>query len=293
MSGMMMGRGGEERDMAMFVNTAGGRASSLEVQNHKRVCARGFGNAEKRPAVRAVHRDRAQFGSSTRRVACHQNRSLDMLGEGVKTAVLLSGGGRSLENLIVRIEQKTLTNVEIACVIASKPSAGGIERARARSIPTHVIRPRDFEGEDTVQRFSAAINDVLDRHAVELVVLAGWMHFYLIPTRFEHRVINIHPSLLPSFCGKGYYGEKVHKAVLDFGAKVTGCTVHFADNQYDHGAIIVQRPVMVEDDDTVDTLAARVFEEEKNALAQAVQLYVDKKLVLEGRRVKFAQEAAL
>lgn len=157
-----------------------------------------------------------------------------------------------------------------------------------------------------------------DDFEVDLAVLAGWMHFYKIPERYMTKLINIHPSLIPAFCGKGYYGNRVHQAVvsradqiqpsfraarsaaahtrgarcdrqsrkLDFGAKVTGCTVHFADNEYDHGPIILQRAVQVDEDDDVDRLAARVFEEEKEALPEAIRLLSEGRVLVEGRRVR-------
>mmetsp|Transcript_12300 Transcript_12300/g.50655 ORF Transcript_12300/g.50655 Transcript_12300/m.50655 type:complete len:121 (+) Transcript_12300:738-1100(+) len=112
------------------------------------------------------------------------------------------------------------------------------------------------------------------------------MHFYRIPDRYLGKVVNIHPSLIPAFCGKGYYGERVHRAVLDFGAKITGCTVHFADNEYDHGPIILQRSVPVEEDDDDESLAARVFESEKLALPDALRLLAEDRVIIDGRRVK-------
>eukprot|EP00177_Eucheuma_denticulatum_P005542 GFKZ01010076.1.p2 GENE.GFKZ01010076.1~~GFKZ01010076.1.p2 ORF type:complete len:123 (-),score=14.77 GFKZ01010076.1:1386-1754(-) len=111
------------------------------------------------------------------------------------------------------------------------------------------------------------------------------MHFYLIPTRYEGKVINIHPSLIPAFCGKGYYGIRVHQAVVDFGAKITGCTVHLADNKYDHGPIILQRPVPVLASDSADDLAARVFQTEMEVLPEAIQLFVDGNISVQGRHV--------
>ena len=123
------------------------------------------------------------------------------------------------------------------------------------------------------------------------MILAGFLALVKIPPDYKGRVINIHPSLIPSFCGKGFYGSKVHKAVLAMGAKVSGCTIHFADDAYDNGPIIAQRPVPVLEDDTVDTLAARVFKEECKALPEAITLYAEGRLKLEGRRVRVAPRA--
>ena len=130
------------------------------------------------------------------------------------------------------------------------------------------------------------------RHSkADLVILAGFLALVKIPPDYKGRVINVHPSLIPSFCGKGFYGSNVHKAVLAMGAKVSGCTIHFADDDYDNGPIIVQRPVQVMEDDTLDTLAARVFKEECKALPDAIMLYAEGRLKLEGRRVRVAPRA--
>lgn len=126
----------------------------------------------------------------------------------------MSGGGRSLENICEKIDAGTLTCCSVSLVIASKKTAGAIEKAGRRAIPTSVLRLQDFE-RDTAQ-FSDAISDMLDEYNIDLVVLAGWMHFYLIPPRYEGKVVNIHPSLIPAFCGKGYYGHRVHEAVVSY-----------------------------------------------------------------------------
>jgi phosphoribosylglycinamide formyltransferase-1 len=115
--------------------------------------------------------------------------------------------------------------------------------------------------------------------------MGGWLKLVLIPADFQYRVMNIHPALIPAFCGKGFYGHRVHEAVLEYGAKVSGCTVHFVDNQYDHGPIVLQRVVEVLDDDTPDTLAARVFEAECGAYPEALRLFASGRLHLQGRRV--------
>lgn len=138
--------------------------------------------------------------------------SMSTRGTRTKIAVLVSGGGRSLENVCEKIDAGTLTGCEVSLVIASKKTAGAIEKAERFGIPTRVLRLKDFER--STELFSDAISNVLDEYDVDLVVLAGWMHFYLIPSRYEGHVINIHPSLIPAFCGKGYFGHHVHEAVV-------------------------------------------------------------------------------
>ncbi|GJD12850.1 Trifunctional purine biosynthetic protein adenosine-3 [Galdieria sulphuraria] len=187
----------------------------------------------------------------------------------VKTAVFVSGGGRSLENLLRYCDKGALEETQIVTVVSSKNGTKALEIAKN----------------------CQALVDVCASYGVSLIVLAGWLHFFHIPPSFQGRVINIHPSLIPSFCGKGYYGMNVHKAVLDFGVKITGCTVHFADNEYDHGPIILQKAVDVLETDTVDTLSRRVFEAEKVALPEAIRLFSKGLLKLEGRRVKILKEA--
>lgn len=130
----------------------------------------------------------------------------------VKLAVMVSGGGRSLENICARIADGQLTGCEIRVVLASKQSAGAIQKAERYGIPAQVLRQCDFD--NNTEAFSDAISALLDEYGIDLVVLAGWMHFYLIPQRYEGKVLNIHPSLIPSFCGKGYYGNRVHEAVV-------------------------------------------------------------------------------
>jgi phosphoribosylglycinamide formyltransferase 1 len=204
----------------------------------------------------------------------------------VRTGILVSGGGRSLENICSRVADGRLTGIEVCIVVASRSTAGALARAEKFGVGTRVVRPVDY-GRDA-ERHSEAISAVMDEFRVDLVVLAGWLHFYLIPERYEHRVVNIHPSLIPAFCGKGYFGHHVHQAVIDFGAKVTGCTVHFADNEYDNGPIILQHTVPVLEDDDADVLASRVFDAETEALPAALQLFADDRLRIErrGKRVR-------
>jgi phosphoribosylglycinamide formyltransferase-1 len=120
--------------------------------------------------------------------------------------------------------------------------------------------------------------------------MGGFLKLVHIPPDFQNRVMNIHPALIPAFCGQGFYGHRVHQAVLDYGCKLTGCTVHFVDQQYDHGPIILQTPVRVRDNDTAETLAARVFEAECEAYPRAIRLFAEGKMHVEGRRVRIAAE---
>ena len=197
-------------------------------------------------------------------------------------AVLLSGGGTTLQNLIDRIAARSL-DARIVQVISSKPSAFGIERARRAGLPVNVIARGDCS---TTDAFSEQIFERCRRSGARLVCMAGFLQLLRIPDDFAHRVVNIHPSLLPAFGGKGMYGHHVHEAVLAYGAKVSGCTVHFADNEFDHGPIILQRPVPVLDDDTPASLAERVFEQECIAYPEAIQLIAQDKLVIMDRLVR-------
>lgn len=208
----------------------------------------------------------------------------------IRLAVLISGGGTTLKNLIDRIDAGSL-NARIDVVISSNPDAGGIEHARNAELKWHVV---DWNAYDNSDHFSADIFQICRDKGVRLVVLAGFLKRLNIPNDFINRVVNIHPALIPSFCGEGYYGRRVHEAVLEYGAKLSGCTVHFADNQYDHGPIILQRVVPVLDDDTPDSLAARVFEAECEAYPEAIQWIADGRVQVAGNRVfiKPAEEEA-
>jgi len=202
----------------------------------------------------------------------------------VRVAVLISGGGTTLRNLIQRIEAGTL-DAEILLVVSSTRKAGGSQFAENAGIPSAVVRRKDFDSQDA---FSAAIFDRCRQAGVDVVVMGGFLKRVTIPEDFSNRVINIHPALIPSFCGEGMYGHFVHEAVLDYGAKVSGCTVHFADNQYDHGPVIVQKAVPVMDDDTPETLAARVFEAECQAYPEVLNLIAAGRVTLDGRRVRIS-----
>jgi len=181
-------------------------------------------------------------------------------------AVLISGGGTTLKNLIDRKAQNTLA-VDFRLVVSSNPKAKGLEYAQEASIPARVIRKKDFvDG----QAHSDAMFEAIRESGAKLVVMGGYLEHLLIPDDFEKRVINIHPSLIPAFCGKGMYGLYVHQAAIEFGVKVSGCTVHFVDNQYDHGPILLQRTCQVLEGDTPEMLQKRVFELEREALPDAI-----------------------
>jgi phosphoribosylglycinamide formyltransferase 1 len=207
------------------------------------------------------------------------------MSEQINIAVLVSGGGRTLQNLANEIAADRLP-ARIALVIGSKGGIGGLERAAAAGLK-HVAVDRTKYSD--VSAFSRRIFQLCDEANVELVCLAGWLCLLEIPKSYDGRIMNIHPALLPSFGGKGMYGRRVHEAVLAYGCKISGCTVHFVDAEYDKGPIVLQRPCPVLDDDDADTLAARVFEEEKLAYPEAIRLFQQRRLKIDGRRVRVTQ----
>lgn len=200
----------------------------------------------------------------------------------LRLVVLISGGGTTLRNLIEKIAAGRL-RAEIVLVISSSPAARGRQYADQARLHYEVVDPKGFA---STEDFSAAVFQRVRAADADLVVMGGFLKRLVIPPDFANRVTNIHPGLIPAFCGQGFYGHHVHQAVLDYGAKVSGCTVHFADNQYDHGPVILQRAVPVLDDDTADTLAARIFQAECEAYPEALQLIADGRVCVEGRRVR-------
>ncbi len=206
----------------------------------------------------------------------------------LRLAVLISGGGRTLENVATAIARGEL-NATIALVISSRPGVKGLERAAKLNLPTVVVARKEFA--DT-EAFSAAIWQHIRTANAQLVCLAGFLSLITIPPDFKGRVINVHPALLPAFGGKGMYGHHVHEAVIAAGCKLSGCTVHFADDTYDTGPIIAQRACAVAEDDTPDTLAARVFEEECLAYTQALRVLCDGRAIVHGRRVRIVPDEA-
>jgi formyltetrahydrofolate-dependent phosphoribosylglycinamide formyltransferase len=200
----------------------------------------------------------------------------------LRLAVLLSGRGTTLQNLLLWISDGRL-NAHIVLVISNRADARGLERAQKAGIDTAVV---DRKVCASTEDFSREIFDLCRQAEAGLVCLAGFLQLLVIPGDFDGRVLNIHPALIPAFCGKGYYGHHVHEAVLAYGAKISGCTVHFVDNQYDHGPIVLQRAVPVLDNDTADDLAARVFEQECQCYPEAIRLFAERRLRIEGRRVR-------
>jgi len=208
----------------------------------------------------------------------------DARGGRVRIAVLLSGEGTSLENLLERIEAGEVPG-RVVVVIASKTGAGGLARARRRGIPALAV-PRKQYGD--VKAFNDALHAELERHDPDLVLLLGFLSPFELRGRYAGRALNVHPALIPAFAGQGFYGRRVHEAVLAAGVKLTGATVHFVDEEYDHGPIVLQREVPVLDDDTPETLAARVQAVERELLPEAVRLFAAGRLTIEGRRVRIA-----
>jgi phosphoribosylglycinamide formyltransferase-1 len=200
----------------------------------------------------------------------------------IRLAVLLSGGGGTLQNLLDRIADGRL-NAQVVLVVSNRADVFGLARAEAAGVPTAVVERRDCASRE---EFSERVFEHCRRARAELVCLAGFLQLLTIPDDFLNRVLNIHPSLMPAFCGKGFYGHHVHEAALAYGVKVSGCTVHFADNQYDHGPIVLQRTVPVLDDDTPETLAERVFAQECEAYPEAIRLFAVGRLRVEGRKVR-------
>ena len=199
----------------------------------------------------------------------------------IRLGALISGGGTTLVNFVEQIARGTL-NAEVAVVIASRSDCAGIARAKEAGLRCEVVPRRSFA---TVAEFSSRVFDVLREANVDLVTFAGFLSLLEIPDDFDCRVMNIHPALIPAFCGKGMYGHRVHDEAIARGVKVSGCTIHFADNQYDHGPIILQQTVPVEADDTADELAARVFGAECEAFPEAIRLFAAGRLTVDGDRV--------
>lgn len=199
----------------------------------------------------------------------------------LRLAVLISGGGTTLTNLVDHIARGVL-RAEVGLVIASRPDCGGVTKAASAGLRCEVIQRKSFA---SVAEFSAAIFDQCRSAKIDLVICGGFLALLEIPSDFALRVMNIHPSLIPSFAGKGYHGEKVHEGVITRGCKVSGCTVHFVDDQYDHGPIILQKMVPVLDDDTPAILAARVFEQECLAYPEAITQFASGTLRVAGSRV--------
>ncbi|QDU54915.1 phosphoribosylglycinamide formyltransferase [Aeoliella mucimassa] len=203
----------------------------------------------------------------------------------MKIAVLISGSGRTLKNFIDLAAEGSLS-VETELVISSCPTAGGLDHAKAAGIASVVLERKDYPSHDA---YGEAIFSLCREAGVDMVVMAGFLKLAPVPDDFMNRVVNIHPSLIPAFCGQGMYGDRVHEAVLKYGCKVTGVTVHFVDNEYDAGPIIWQLPVPVIEGDDPHTLAARVFEAEKEAYPHVLNLLEAGRVKLNGRIVSIGK----
>ena len=201
----------------------------------------------------------------------------------VNIGVLISGGGTNLQSIIDSIEAGKIKG-EIKIVISNRKDAYGLIRAEKAGIKALYIDKKEF---NTEEEYNEKIIEEFTKREIELVVLAGYLKVLSkgFTEKYQGRIINIHPSLIPSFCGKGCYGEKVHQMVLEHGVKVTGVTVHFVDEGTDTGPIIIQRAVEVKDKDTVDTLKKRVLTVEHELLPEAIKLFCENRLTIEGRRV--------
>ena len=203
----------------------------------------------------------------------------------LKVAVLVSGGGTNLQAIIDAMDNGTITNAKIEVVISNNPNAYALERAKKHNIKALCISPKSYENRAA---FNADFLEKLNEYKVDLVVLAGFL--VVIPpemiAQYRNRIINIHPSLIPSFCGTGFYGLKVHEGALSRGVKVTGATVHFVDEGTDTGPIIMQKPVMVEQGDTPEVLQRRIMEQaEWKILPETINLIANGKVHVDGRVV--------
>ncbi len=200
-----------------------------------------------------------------------------------KIAVFASGGGTDFQSVIDANERENFC--QIAYLVASKPNIGAIERAKKHGIATFVYEKERFEDKTA---FYTAVAKELKNAGVDYIVLAGWL--LVVPPvfikEFENAIINIHPSLIPAFCGMGYYGLKVHEKAIEYGVKLSGATVHFVEADVDGGAIIMQRAVEVKYDDTAESLQARILQEEHKMLPLCVKLLCEDKIVKEGRQVR-------
>lgn len=204
----------------------------------------------------------------------------------LKIGVMVSGGGTNLQAILDKINNGTLPDCQIVTVVSSKPNVFAIERARKSNIPTKVISRKDFV---TLEEYDDALLAHMRSHDVELVVLAGFLSHLgeKFVNAYKNAIINVHPSLIPSFCGKGYYGLIPHIKALEYGVKITGATVHFVELDYDSGPIILQKAVEILPGDTPETLQKRVMEQaEWEILPEAIKLFSQKKIKIIGRHVE-------
>lgn len=204
--------------------------------------------------------------------------------------VLVSGGGTNLRALIDSIETGNLPDVEISVVVSSKKDAYALKRAEKHNINTCILERKNFAGTD---EYDLALIKTLEKYQIDLVVLAGFMVIIGndFIARYRNRIINVHPSLIPAFCGKGYYGLEVHKKALEYGVKISGATVHFVDEIPDGGPVILQKAVAVNENDSPESLQKRIMQEaEWKILPEAVKLISEGRVRIEGRKVKISDD---
>ncbi|QUI24390.1 phosphoribosylglycinamide formyltransferase [Vallitalea pronyensis] len=204
----------------------------------------------------------------------------------LRVGVLVSGGGTNLQAIINGIEEGYIPHTQIVSVVSNKPSAYALERIKKYNIPGKCIRPRDYASREA---FSQALKEHFEALEVDLILLAGYLVVLSesFVKAFPNRIMNVHPSLIPAFCGGGFYGLKVHEYALERGVKVTGATVHFVDEGTDTGPIILQKPVKVDESDTPESLQRRVMEEaEWTIYPEAVKLYAENRIQVEAGRVR-------
>lgn len=207
----------------------------------------------------------------------------------LKLGVLVSGGGTNLQAIIDKIQSGYLNNCSIVTVVSSKPDTYALERARNHDIEGVCIARKSF---NSIDEYDLALISHLEKHGVDLVVMAGFLSILgeKFTKRYEGSIINVHPALIPSFCGQGYYGLTPHVKAIEYGVKVTGATVHFVELEADAGPIILQKAIYIKEDDTPEVLQKRVMEEaEWDILPRAIKLISENKVVIEGRRVKILE----
>lgn len=211
----------------------------------------------------------------------------------LKIGVLVSGGGTNLQAVIDKVKSGYIKGCSIVTVVSSKPDVYALERAKKQNIPTECISKKSFRNS---QEYDCALVKHFESYEVDLVVLAGFLSILGegFIKRYKNRIINVHPALIPSFCGKGYYGLIPHQKALEYGVKVTGATVHFVELEADTGPIILQKSVFIKENDTPEILQKRVMvEAEWDILPEAIKLFSEGKLIVEGRKVRIKQDDSL
>ena len=205
----------------------------------------------------------------------------------MRIAVFVSGGGTNLQSIIDAAEGGKLS-AEVSLVLSSRPDAYALKRAENHNIPAVYLSSKEFQSRDD---FLRAMFDVLDEHKIDFIALAGYMKKVPpeIVKKYKNRITNIHPALLPAFGGKGMYGMRVHQAVIEYGCKVTGVTIHIVDEEYDHGPIVAQKCVPVSDHDTPETLAERVLAIEHLLYPQVLEWFAQDKVIVSGNIVRVSQ----